>query len=140
MRIRDRVYIRSTDRSKLTQQRYDFKADIMHFNNIMSVSNCSLPYQPRHTMLTELPGLVLSRTIPDDCLAGVVTGAYQICGGVVRNTSGQIVAQLINSGASIASATPLSAAAEAVNMAQLYRIGKSVASIEAATSQLVSLA
>ena len=91
-------------------------------------------------MLTKLPGLVLSRTIPDHCLAGILTGAYQVCGGVVRNPSGQIVAHLINSGASIASVTPLSAAAEVVNMAQLYRIGRSVASIEAATAQLVSLA
>jgi len=94
-------------------------------------------------MLTELPGLVLSRTIPAHCLSGIVTGAYQVCGGVIRNASGQIVAHLINGGASIAGATPLagvSAAAEVINMAQLYRIGKSVSSIEAATAQLVTLA
>lgn len=91
-------------------------------------------------MLTELPGFVLSRTIPSDCLLGVATGAYKIYGGVIRDSSGQIVAHLVNSGTSLFNASPLSAVAEAINTVQLYKIGQSVASLEAATAQLVDLA
>lgn len=91
-------------------------------------------------MLTELPGLILSRTIPDHCLFGVVTGTYRVCGGVIRNASGQIVAHLVNSGSSALGATPFSAAVDAINTVQLHRIGRSVASVEAATGQLLTLA
>jgi hypothetical protein len=91
-------------------------------------------------MLTELPGFVLSRTIPEHCLLGVATGAYRVCGGVIRNTSGQIVAHLINSTPHLLSANPLSAAAEVLNTVQLYKMGQSIASLEAATAQLITLA
>lgn len=89
-------------------------------------------------MLTELPGFVLSRTIPSECLLGLATGAYKIYGGVIRDSSGQIVAHLVNSSTSLLS--PLSAVADAINTVQLYKIGQSVASIEAATAQLIDLA
>jgi tetratricopeptide (TPR) repeat protein len=92
------------------------------------------------TMLTDLPGFILSRTIPENCLLGVATGAYRVCGGVIRNGSGQIVAHLINSSPNLLSANPLSAVAEVVNTVQLYKMGRSLASLEAATAQLVSLA
>ncbi|HEX8601085.1 MAG TPA: hypothetical protein VF774_00430 [Pseudoduganella sp.] len=91
-------------------------------------------------MLTELPGLVLSRTIPSDCLMGIATGAYKIYGGVIRDSSGQIVAHLVNNSASLLGASPLSALVEAVNTVQLYKIGQSVANLETATAQLINLA
>ncbi|GIZ51105.1 hypothetical protein [Noviherbaspirillum aridicola] len=97
-------------------------------------------------MISELAGFTLSRTVPQHVLYGVVTNAYKICGGVIRNPSGQIVAHLINAGSSLAAAPaiPLAGPAglvlNAVNSFQLYKIGKDVKAIEAATSQLISLA
>ena len=49
-------------------------------------------------MLSELAGFTLSRTIPDNILSGVLSGAYKIYGGVVRDNSSQILAHLMNSG------------------------------------------
>ena len=47
-------------------------------------------------MISELIGFTVSRTIPDKCLIGIMTGAYKLCGGVVRDNSGQIVAHLVS--------------------------------------------
>jgi hypothetical protein len=95
-------------------------------------------------MITELAGFTLARAIPDEYLVGVMTGAYKVCGGVIRNPSGQIVAHLINVGSSLASAHPVgatvSAAFDALNTVQLYKLGKSIKAVEAATAQLVGLA
>ena len=46
-------------------------------------------------MLTELFGLPLVRSIPPGVWAGIVTGRYQIFGGVIRDAAGQIVRHLI---------------------------------------------
>ena len=96
-------------------------------------------------MLAELAGFTLSRTIPDKALMGVLTGAYEVCGGVIRNQSGQIVAHLM-SGAGGA-LNPAGLAVNAINSVQLVRIGKSVGelqesvgALQAATSQVVALA
>ena len=40
-------------------------------------------------MLEELAGFTLSRTIPDNVLSDVLSGAYKICRGLVRDGSGQ---------------------------------------------------
>lgn len=88
-------------------------------------------------MISELSGFVLSRTVPDSMLTGVLTGAYKVYGGVVRDQGGRIVAHLINSNVpSVALsnvAAPFSAIGSLVNAFQLHRIGLDV-------SQLIVLA
>ena len=46
-------------------------------------------------MLSELTGFTLSRTLPDNAMLGVLSGAYKVYGGVVRNDAGHIVAHLV---------------------------------------------
>ena len=96
-------------------------------------------------MLAELVGFTLTRTIPDRVLLGVLSGAYKIYGGVVRDHSGQIIAHLVQGAGS--ALNPLSSIADALNSVQLYRIGRavgelkdSVAAVQSLTSQLVTLA
>lgn len=88
-------------------------------------------------MISELAGFTLSRTVPDNVLLGVMSGAYKVFGGVIRNDSGQIVAHLVDAANPISLATslfpPLDMAISAVNAVQLSRIGANV-------SQLVTLA
>lgn len=96
-------------------------------------------------MLAELVGFTLTRTIPDKVVLGILSGAYRIYGGVVRDHSGQIVAHLVH-GAKVAF-SPIGAIGEAINSVQLYRIGRavgelkdSVAALQSLTTQLVTLA
>lgn len=95
-------------------------------------------------MISELAGYTLARTIPSEFLYGVVTGAYKVCGGVIRNHSGQIVAHLVNAGTSLSNLTPVSAAlssaVDAINTVQLYKIGKDVKALQVATEQVINLA
>ncbi len=84
-------------------------------------------------MLEEFAGFTLSRTIPDNVLSGVLSGAYKIYGGVVRDGSGQIVAHLVNSGnlssiSNVASsfASPINSLFTGMNTFQLHRIGQDV--------------
>jgi hypothetical protein len=76
-----------------------------------------------------------------------MTGAYKICGGVIRDNSGQIVAHLINGFNPLNILTPVKTVLESVNTLQLYKLGKdmkelkeSVAALEAATSGILALA
>ena len=48
-------------------------------------------------MLAELSGFTLSRTVPDHVLSGLLSGAFKIYGGVVRDDAGRMVAHLVNS-------------------------------------------
>ncbi len=80
-------------------------------------------------MITELAGFTVSRVIPDKCLIGIMTGAYKICGGVIRDNSGQIVAHLINGINPLNLLTPVNTAFEALNTIQLYKIGKDTSEI-----------
>lgn len=91
-------------------------------------------------MLSELPGFILSRTIPEHCLWGVATGAYKVFGGVIRDNAGRIVAHLINTGAPVLGGNPLAPIVDALNTVQLYKIGRSISSLESATAELLSLA
>ena len=81
-------------------------------------------------MVSELAGFTLTRTIPDSVLAGVLSGSYKIFGGVVRNSSGQIVAHLVNAGnpANLLSTflSPVNSIFSGLNTFQLYRIGADV--------------
>lgn len=84
-------------------------------------------------MLSELTGFTLSRTIPDNVLNGVLSGAYKIFGGVVRDNSGKIVAHLINPGnisnlTKVASsfASPVNTLFSGLNTFQIHQIGQDV--------------
>jgi hypothetical protein len=91
-------------------------------------------------MITELAGFTVSRVIPEKCLIGVMTGAYKLCGGVIRDNSGQIVAHLINSSSPLNLLNPANTAFEAVNTFQLIKIGKDMKELQAATSAILGLA
>ncbi len=87
-------------------------------------------------MLSELAGFTLTRTIPDNVLMGIMSGAYRVYGGVVRNNSGQIIAHLANTAIPINLATSLpivNSVISGLNTVQLSRIGANV-------SQLLTLA
>ena len=81
-------------------------------------------------MISELAGFTLSRTIPDSVLSGVLSGAYKVFGGVVRDNSGRIVAHLINtdlpSNALSAFASPVSAVLSGINTIQLHSLKNAV--------------
>lgn len=81
-------------------------------------------------MISELAGYTLTRTIPDNVLAGVLSGAYKIYGGVVRDGSGQIMAHLVNSGTSSnllsVFLSPINTAFSGLNTYQIYRVGSNV--------------
>jgi hypothetical protein len=98
-------------------------------------------------MISELAGFTLSRVIPDKCLIGILTGAYKICGGVIRDNSGQIVAHLITGVNPLNFLPQFNTAIEGVNTLQLYKLGKdmkelkeSVFALQAATSEILGLA
>ena len=98
-------------------------------------------------MITELAGFTLKRAIPDHTLIGVLTGAYKVCGGVIRGGNGQIVAHLVNSGNPLSFVSPVGTILKGINTVQLHRIGKdvallkeSVAGLQAATAQIMTLA
>ncbi|MGE4546095.1 MAG: hypothetical protein AB7D06_18555 [Pedobacter sp.] len=88
-------------------------------------------------MLTELAGFTLKRSIPDNTFAGIVTGAYKIYGGVVRDNSGRIVAHLANAANPLNIATavssPFNTVLNGINTYQLSRISANV-------EQLITLA
>lgn len=70
--------------------------------------------------ISELAGFSVTRVIPDKCLMGILTGAYEVCGGVIRDkSSGQIVAHLVNAGKSLTMLTPVDAGLETVNTSLL---------------------
>ena len=77
-------------------------------------------------MLPQVLGFTVTRMIPNNVLTGVLTGAYQVCGGVVRNNSGQIMAHLVNGVSPLSFTEP---AFSAINTYQLHRIGREVSQI-----------
>ena len=87
-------------------------------------------------MLAQVLGFTLTRTIPTNVLFGVLTGAYQVCGGVVRNNRGQIIAHLINGVNPLDSISPVNALVDAINTYQLHRIGRDVADVKQAVDVL----
>jgi len=86
-----------------------------------------------YTMLSEMAGFTLSRTIPDSVLSGVLSNAYKVYGGVVRDNNGRIVAHLINSNvpslALSSFVSPLGTAFSAINSLQLKEINSAVSEI-----------
>ena len=85
-------------------------------------------------MMREVSGFTVTRTIPDKVLFEVLTGAYEVCGGVVRNNAGQIVAHLVNAVNPLNSVQPSNAVLDAINTYQLSRIGRDVTKIGAGLS------
>ena len=85
-------------------------------------------------MLPQLIGFTLTRTIPAKAFLPVLAGAYQVCGGVIRNSSGQIMAHLVNSGNSLGALQTLSAASgialNGFNSFQIHQTNKSLANLE----------
>jgi hypothetical protein len=81
-------------------------------------------------------GFTLTRTIPTKVLIGVLTGAYQIFGGVVRSRNGQIVAHLINGISPLDATAPLNTALSAINTYQLHRMGRDVANAKQAVDAI----
>ena len=84
-------------------------------------------------MLPQVLGFTVTRMIPNNVLTGVLTGAYQVCGGVVRNNSGQIMAHLVNGVSPLSFTEP---AFSAINTYQLHRIGREVSQIGVGVSEL----
>ncbi|HEY7156645.1 MAG TPA: hypothetical protein VH575_21935 [Gemmataceae bacterium] len=74
-------------------------------------------------MLPQALGFTFTRTIPSKVLFGVLTGAYRVYGGVVRNNSGQIMAHLVNGVSPLSLTQPANAVFGAINTYQLHRIG-----------------
>jgi len=84
-------------------------------------------------MLAELSGFTLSRTVPDHVLSGLLSGAFKIYGGVVRDDAGRIVAHLVNSNvpnlALSSFSSPIGTALSAVNTLQLQSLNNAVAEV-----------
>ena len=87
-------------------------------------------------MLAQVLGFTLTRTIPTTVLFGVLTGAYQVYGGGVRNNRSQIAAHLINGVNPLDSASPVNAVVDAINTYQLHRICRDVADVKQAVDVL----
>lgn len=78
-----------------------------------------------------LEGLTVSRLIPKDTLLGLVTGAYKLHGGVVRDMGGRIVAHLAMPASSAMSLMPgLGWISEAFQTYQLQQLGLSLSRVE----------
>ena len=93
-------------------------------------------------MLTEL-GLTVSRQIPFEHLGGVLSGAYTLHGGVLRNAGGQIVAQLVSGGpaSALTSLVPgLNTLSSLGANFQLYSLGRDVAAIQSTLTDVLNVA
>lgn len=93
-------------------------------------------------MLADL-GLTVSRQIPVEFLGGLLSGAYSLHGGVIRDGAGHIVAHLVSSGATGALGTlvpGLNVLSSLGANVQLYSLGREVATIQSAIADVLSVA
>lgn len=92
-------------------------------------------------MLSEI-GLSVTRMIPVSVFPGLISGAYSLHGGVVRDGAGQIVAHLISSsGSSLASLIPgANLLSSVVSNGQLYMLAKDVKALQSAVSSVLNVA
>jgi hypothetical protein len=93
-------------------------------------------------VLTEL-GLTVTRSIPFEQLGGLLSGAYSLHGGVIRDGAGRIVSHLVSSGApnALASLVPgLNTLSSVVANGQLYSLGRDVAAIQSTVSTVLNVA
>lgn len=93
-------------------------------------------------MLAEL-GLAVVREIPVQTLAGLLTGAYTLHGGVVRDAGGRIVAHLLASGPAdvIKSTIPgLNVLSSLVGSGQLYSLSRDVEEVRGLVESVLTVA
>lgn len=93
-------------------------------------------------MLAEL-GLAVVREIPVQTLAGLVSGAYTLHGGVVRDAGGRIVAHLLASGPAdlIKSTIPgLNVLSSLVGSGQLYSLSRDVEELHGLVESVMTVA
>ena len=92
-------------------------------------------------MLTEL-GLTVARQIPLDMIGGLLSGAYSLHGGVIRNGAGQIVAHLATlGGSSLVSLVPgLAVISSAISNGQLLMLARDVKELQSAVSSVLNVA
>ena len=93
-------------------------------------------------MLAEL-GLAVVREIPVQTLAGLVSGAYTLHGGVVRDAGGRIVAHLLTSGpADLIKATipGLNVLSSLVGSGQLYSLSRDVEELRGVVESVMTVA
>lgn len=92
-------------------------------------------------MLADL-GLTVARQIPIETLTGLVSGAYSLHGGVVRDAGGRIVSHLVASGggAAITSLVPgAGILGQALQGAQLWKIGKDVVAVQQTVNTVLAV-
>ena len=85
-------------------------------------------------------GLTVARSIPVDQLTGLMTGALSLHGGVIRDGAGRIVSHLVMPAASsmLNSVPGLGIVGSIFNGIQLHSLSVDVASIQAATEQVLN--
>ena len=93
-------------------------------------------------MLTEL-GLTVSRQIPAEFLGGLLSGAYSLHGGVLRDGAGRIAAHLVSGGATSSLATLIpgvNTLSSLIANGQLYSLGRDVAEIQSTLTSVLNIA
>lgn len=92
-------------------------------------------------MISEL-GLTVARQIPLEMIGGLLSGAYSLHGGVVRNGAGQIVAHLASAGGSslIGLVPGLNVISSAVANGQLLMLANDVKELQSAVSSVLNVA
>lgn len=92
-------------------------------------------------MLADL-GLTVTRHIPLDTIAGLVTGVYSLHGGVIRDAGGRIVSHLVTSGASGAASSlvpGLNLLAPMIQQAQVWQLSRDVAALRSSVETVLNV-
>lgn len=92
-------------------------------------------------MLSEL-GFTVLRQIPSELLPGLVTGAYSLHGGVLRDGAGRIVAHLLTAGPAdlLKSLVPgLDVLSGLVGNGQIFALSRSVEALQSSVATVVQL-
>ncbi|MCV2370229.1 hypothetical protein [Roseateles oligotrophus] len=84
-------------------------------------------------------GVAVSRMIPKDVLLGLLSGAYRLHGGVVRDMSGRIVSHLVVPSNALNLMPGLSWIAEAFQAYQLHTMGLKLDRVSAKLGQVMQL-
>lgn len=81
----------------------------------------------------------VSRVIPKDTMLGLITGAYSLHGGVVRDLGGRIVAHLATPATGLNLVPGLNWVADAFQTYQLHELGLQVADVQKKLETVLSL-
>ena len=87
-------------------------------------------------------GLEVARVLPRETIAGLVSGAYSLHGGVVRDASGRIVSHLVTASATQGLAGLIPGAnllGTIFEQGQLWKIGKDIAQVQSALATVLSV-